>query len=326
LSGGTGTSCCGSGVGSGMTVGTTTGGWTTGSTAGGGGGGGITATNAVPPVPPPPPPPGVWYGVKIDSPRSVTSVRPTLIASAMIATCNNRDRIAAQRERLRSSGSDARTRTLPEGTSASVTLPESINSGSVCLDRGEADDLNPGSPDDVDRFDDLCIGPATRRLHEDQLRGPVVVNGVNLRVELVLWERILGIDRIPSIREQLEHDLRTLAAAGRRGFPGGNLHLDHRPAHRVDHHEDDQQHQQNVDHRGHVDVGGYPAATSASGHRHCSVPPAEATGPVDHCDQHHRTGATTHLNRLLDLGVRQSGIGLEVQPLVLRPRVEDRSE
>src|SRR5690606_20864542 len=95
LSGGTGTSCCGSGVGSGMTVGTTTGGCTTGSTAGGGGGGGITATNAVPPVPPPPPPPGVWYGVKIDSPRSVTSVRPTLIASAMIATCNNRDRIAA---------------------------------------------------------------------------------------------------------------------------------------------------------------------------------------------------------------------------------------
>src|SRR5690606_32709854 len=139
--------------------------------------------NALPPVPPPPPPPGLWYGLKIDSPRSVTSVSPTRIASAITAACNNSDMNAARRERLRSSGSDARTRTLPEGTPASVTLPESVNPDSVGLDRGEADDLHPGSPDDVDRFDDLPIGPASRRLHEDQLRGPVVVDAMNLRVE-----------------------------------------------------------------------------------------------------------------------------------------------
>ena len=72
--------------------------------------------------------------------------------------------------------------------------------------RGESDHLDPGAPRDVHRLDHFLIDPVRRRLHEQQLGRPLVEDGVDLGVQLVLGKR-LPVDVVGAVRGDLQDDL-----------------------------------------------------------------------------------------------------------------------
>src|SRR5215831_15096956 len=139
----------------------------------------------------------------------------------------------------------------------------------------DADDLHTGAAGNVHREDHVRVLHVRRALHEDHLLGT--------RLEDVLQATakrrcrlLLAVDRELSTRQYLEHDLirvRVIRLDLRVRI--GELNVDRLPHIRKRGHEDDEQHEEHVDHWGDVDLVAQ-AARTATGHGHITslLPPA----------------------------------------------------
>src|SRR3954447_6607389 len=135
------------------------------------------------------------------------------------------------------------------------------------LPRGEPDDLDSRATGHVHCLDHILIEPVRSGLDEQELGGTLIVDGMDLGVQLVFGER-LAVDGGACSVWQLEHDLagRSLGRLGRVGR--WYLDIERHAAQGLGDHEDDQQHQEHVDHGRDVDVRLHPTRGGPCGHCH----------------------------------------------------------
>src|SRR5687768_1846841 len=135
---------------------------------------------------------------------------------------------------------------------------------------GEPDHLDARAPRDIHGLNHFLIHPVDRRLHEQQLGGPLVEDGVDLGIELILGHR-LPVDVVAAVRRDFQHDLGG-GPARLTGNRRGDLHVDRHAGEGLRDHEDDQQHQHDVDHRNDVWLGTDPVVRAARRHAHAYAP------------------------------------------------------
>src|SRR6266705_2271195 len=292
--------------------------------------------------PPPPPPP---RGPDPPPPPPSNNSAPRHSARIAIARCTASESAAAGPWRRRGSGSayalnagrvvSGMVNTYPITKTgarfrapAFTNSPESlVSSRRSRLYRREPDHLHPGAPRDVHGAHDVAVLAIRRGFDEQELRGTLVVQLVELGIELLERDR-LRVDCVRAVGPEVQYDLIALLLLLLRLILlfRWDLYVEVPARERQRDHEDDQQHEQHVDHRRDVDVRTQTAARAARSHRHRSVPFRFCRAFLlgDRADDAHARFARD-FERGLDPPVLNALIGLEIQDLVDRAiRVEGR--